>query len=177
MIQDVLSAAQPISTTLEALIPGRAETYLAWALWHTAQSEYPLASMAYLQALTVAPDRERGHYALIAARFHLATTYDMCTVGLFAAQEATRRLPDNAEAWTTLAASNYQCGHFTPAVNAARRALALEPQRADATFYRGAALARLGKAAEARITLTHAADLAPASVWRERAEILLVQLD
>jgi predicted negative regulator of RcsB-dependent stress response len=172
---DSISATHSISSTLSQLAIQRADTHLAWAAWHIAHSDYIAARQSYKVALALAPPDQRGRYALLVARFHLRTSYEICTDGIAAAEIATRELPTSADAWATLAGSSYQCGEFAPAIDAARRALADGP-RADASFYLGAALAHQGEAEAARTALIHAADLAPASIWRRRAEIILTDL-
>jgi tetratricopeptide (TPR) repeat protein len=172
---DAISATQSISTTLTQLAIQRADTHLAWAAWHIARSDYVAARQSYKVALALAPPDQRGHYALLVARFHLRTSYEICTYGIPAAEVATRELPASADAWATLAGSLYQCGEFGPAIDAARRALEDRP-RADASFYLGAALAHSGETEAARTALIRAADLAPASMWRRRAEIILADL-
>lgn len=174
-LQDLsLATTEALSTTMAALPSTDPETYLVEAAWYAARSDYLAASRAYQQVLRYAPATERGAYALLVARFYLGTTYELCDEGLPVAEEATRLLSDDPEAWTTLAASLYQCGEFSRAVTAARRAMQ-RGERADTSFYLGAALARLGEYMEARAHLVRAADLAPASVWRERAEGVLAE--
>jgi len=171
---DTITATAALAPTLRALPQGRAETHLAWAAWHLRQSDYLAASAAYQEALALAPLAEQGRYALLVADFHLSTAFEVCRGGLPAAEDAVEALPDSPDAWTALAAHRYQCGDFAGAVGAAQRALTLtEEPRADATYYLGAAHARLGAWEEARPLLIRAADLAPASVWRQRAELLL----
>jgi Flp pilus assembly protein TadD len=170
-----ISATQSISSTLSQLAIHRADTHLAWAAWYIAHSDYAAARKSYRVALALAPPDQRGRYALLVARFHLRTSYEICTSGIVAAEIATRELPASADAWATLAGSSYQCGEFEPAIEAARRALADGP-RADASFYLGAALAHSGEADAARTALIRAADLAPASMWRRRAEFILADL-
>lgn len=166
----------PITSTLRKLPIDRAETHLARAMWNIVQSEYIIASEDYRRALALAPPEERGAYALLIARFHLNTAYEICTEGLDAAHIAARELPDDPEAWAVLAGSLYQCHAFNEAADAARHALD-HAARADAAFYLGAALAHLGEWEDARAMLTRAADLAPASIWRRRAELLLAEID
>ncbi len=155
--------------TITALAPTNPDTHLAWAHWYTAQSDYVNASQEYQRALEQAQPEQRGKYALLVARFHLHTTYEICTYGLPAAELAIETLDAHEEAWTTLAASRYYCADFQGAIEAAQQALQYNA-RADAAFYLGLALNATGERAAAQIALTHAADLAPASIWRERAE-------
>ncbi|NJN93594.1 MAG: hypothetical protein HC875_05605, partial [Anaerolineales bacterium] len=176
-----LHATEPSTRTLALLPPDRPDTALAWALWYIQQRDYLQASLQYQEALRTARPSQVGRYALQAARFYLESSYEICTDGLPAAETAVRAMPNTADAWTVLAAVRYQCSEFAAAIEAAEQARTLAQQagvqRADATFYLGAALAYMGDAAAARPLLIEAADLAPASIWRERAELLLADLD
>lgn len=162
-------AARAQIDTIAALAPTNPDTHLAWAHWYTAQSDYVRASQEYQRALAQAQPEQRGQYALLVARFHLYTTYEVCTYGLPAAELAIESLGAHDEAWTVLAASRYYCADFQGAVAAAQQALQYNP-RADAAFYLGLALNATGERAAAQIALKRAADIAPASIWRERAE-------
>ncbi len=165
-----------VRALLEQLTVSRAETQLVWATWYMQQSDYIRASTAYQLALELAPPARSGEYGLLVARFHLNTSYNICTDGMNAAQQAVENLPENPAAWTVLAGSHYQCRQFSAAIAAARRALEYDPQHAAASFYLGASLGYLGQPEEARAALVQAADLAPASIWRKRAEIILSYL-
>lgn len=112
---------------------------------------------------------------MLAAQFHLATTYELCERGLPLAEQAASASADDPVALTTLAAHRYHCGELAGAVAAARAAQAAGSGPA-AAYYLGAALAALGDSANARVALIQAADLAPASDWRRRAELVLVTL-
>ncbi len=154
------------------LTPDDPDVQLAWANWHAARREYDQASLAYGRALNAAPRDERGVYALLAARFHLATTYELCEVGLPLAELAAGARPADGEALATVAANRYHCGQFAGAAEAAAAARAVGAGP-EAAYYLGAALAALGERDEARAALISAADLAPASDWRRRAELAL----
>ncbi len=168
-------AAHDELDTVARLRPDDPGVALAWASWHAARREYDQASRSYSRALALAPDTERGRYALLAATFHLATTFELCETGLSFAEVAAAEANDDPKALTTLAAFRYHCGQFAGAAEAARAA-----QRTgggpDASYYLGAALAALGDAENARSALIRAADLAPASDWRRRAELVLGML-
>lgn len=157
------------------LLPGGPDVQLAWASWYAAQREYAAAAEAYQQAVLLAVPAERWRYALLGAQFHLTTTYALCDAGLPLAEAAAASQPADAAALTTLAASYYACGAFPQAADAARSAQAAGAG-AEAAYYLGAALAALGQAGPARTQLIAAADLAPASLWRERAELALEYL-
>ncbi|RRR74632.1 MAG: hypothetical protein EI684_06610 [Candidatus Viridilinea halotolerans] len=155
--------------TVEHLAGEPADREIAWASWHSARREYDQASLAYDRALVTAKAERLGDYALLAARFHLATNYELCRIGWSMAELAARERPTNAETLTIVAAHRYRCGAFADAAEAARAA-----QRngagAEAAYYEGQALAALGETAQAYQALIRAADVAPASLWRQRAE-------
>lgn len=167
-------AAEQIESVAR-LTPHDPDIQLAWASWYVARRDYAEAALAYDRAVALAPEAERGRYALLGARFHLATTYELCEAGLPLAEMAGAALPSDAAALSTLAALRYHCGSFAQAAEAARSAQDLGAGP-DAAYYLGAALAALGERADARAQLIRAADLAPASIWRERAELALSAL-
>lgn len=91
------------------------------------------------------------------------------------AETAAAAAPEDPQALTLLAAHRYHCGQFAGAAEAARAARRTGGGP-DAFYYLGAALAALGDAEQARSALIRAADLAPASDWRRRAELALGML-
>jgi Flp pilus assembly protein TadD len=173
--QDESNAARTQIETIVQLSPARPDAYLAWASWYAAQHDYVAAAHEYQRALIAAPAAERGRYALLAASFHLELGYNLCEEGLPHAETATEQLPGSSDAWGLLAAHRYHCADFSGAVAAARSALAIADD-ARSSYYLGAGLAALGEQGEARNLLVRAADLAPASIWRERAERALARL-
>ena len=169
------SAARDQLEALSRLSPGNPAVELVWASWYAAQHDYEQASLAYERALKAAAPAEQGSYALVAARFYLATTYELCVLGLPRAELAAHELPDDATALTTVAAQRYYCGQFAGAVAAARTAQQLGAGP-EASYYLGTALAALGEREAAKAALLRAADLAPASEWCRRAELALGRL-
>lgn len=167
-------AARMQIDTVAGLTPNDPAVDLAWANWYAARRDYAEAALSYQRALLAAPPAERGRYALLGAHFHLATTYDQCLAGLPLAELAAALLADSPDALGVLAALRYHCGQLPGALEAARAAQAAGAG-AEAVYYEGVSLAELG-AAEARSALIRAADLAPASIWRERAEAALDRL-
>jgi tetratricopeptide (TPR) repeat protein len=172
---DAPDAAREQLDAVAALTPSDPDLQLAWASWHAARREYDQAALAFERALGQAPPTERGRYALLAARFHLATTYELCERGLPLAEEAGAALGAEPGAQATLAALSYRCGRYEQAAAAAREAQAAGASP-EAAFYLGAALVALDDAPAARTALIAAADLAPASDWRRRAEEELARL-
>lgn len=168
-------AARDQIDAVAQLVPGDPDVHLAWASWYAARHEYAEAGLEYGRALAQAPQPERGRYALLGARFHLATTYELCESGLPLAELAAEYGPTDAGTLSVLAAGRYHCGQYTGAAEAARAAR-VAGAGPDAAYYLGAALAALGESSEARTELIRAADLAPASIWRQRAELALSYL-
>jgi predicted Zn-dependent protease len=152
------------------LAPRAPDTQLAWGQWYAAQHDYVAAADAFQRALSAAPPDQRGGYALALARFTVDTTFQVCDAGRAAAEQAIAALPDDAHAWTTAAATRLSCGDAAGAQSAAARALRQAPASPEASYYLGRALAALGQRQAARAALINAADLAPSSPWRERAE-------
>lgn len=155
--------------------PLQPDVYISWANWYIYHHDYMHAREAYHRAMWLAPREDRGRYALLTAQFHLETSYDVCEHGLSAANVAVQVLPNDATAWTMLAATSYQCADFARAVEAAQKALDYGAG-ADALYYLGASLARQGQRDAAYTALVQAADLAPDSIWRRRAEYRLAWL-
>lgn len=165
---------------LDALVsqhPTWPETFLVHAHRALRQHDYATAMRAFHQALAlvVEPPERRGRYALLVARFHLTTTYGLCEYGLPAAEQASQLLRNHVQAWNTLAAVRYHCRSFVEAAVAARIARAWGGG-AEASYYLGAALLELAQRDEAKEMLIEAADAAPASPWRARAERKLASL-
>lgn len=163
-------------SSIRALTPQAADTHLAWAQWYAAQHDYVAAAESYQRALAEAPPAQRGAYALELSGFYVSTELHICDDGLQAVGQAARLLPDSPRAQTNLAAALLRCGDPAAARDAAAQALAHDPANPEASYYLGRALAALGDRGAARRALVSAADLAPASAWRERAETQLALL-
>jgi tetratricopeptide (TPR) repeat protein len=161
---------------VRALAPRAPDTHMAWGQWHAAQHDYVAAAEAYDHALRDAPPEERGIYALALAQFHLDTSFIVCEKGRPAAEEAAQLRPDDARVWIALSATSLVCGDPAAARAAAEQALRQNPRDAEASYHLGRALAQLGQRAAARAALVNAADFAPASPWRERAEAQIATL-
>jgi tetratricopeptide (TPR) repeat protein len=170
------TAARAQLEAVRAMAPAAPDTHLAWAQWYAARHDYITAADEYRRAFNDALPAERGRYALAMARFHVDTALHVCDIGIVAAEESARLLPDEPRTWVVLAAARLGCGETAGARDAAARALARAPTDAEANYYLGRALAALGERTEARRVLIRAADLAPASPWRARAETQLSRL-
>ena len=163
-------AARRELTAVRELAPRSPDMHLAWGQWYVAQHDYVAAADAYRQALRDAPAGQRGGYALALARFSVDTDFELCAEGQPAAGTATRALPGEPRAWAALAAAELRCANASAARAAAEQALQLAPADPEAAYYLGRALAALGERIPARQALIRAADSAPTSAWRVRAE-------
>ena len=92
-----------------------------------------------------------------------------------AAEIDARERPDDATTLRVLAACRYYCDQPLAATHAAEMA-SQAGAGAEAAYYLGLALAALGEQQAAREALIRAADLAPASPLRQRAELALMAL-
>ncbi|HEY0733580.1 MAG TPA: hypothetical protein VGD69_01635, partial [Herpetosiphonaceae bacterium] len=122
------------------------------------------------RARDIARPEVRGRYALALAEQHLSLTYRVCDSGITAANEATAIAAADPQAWQLLASMFYHCRSYNQAADAAQRGLALAPNDPALRFFLGAALWEDRSQDVARPHLIAAADLAPASEWRKRAE-------
>jgi tetratricopeptide (TPR) repeat protein len=135
-----------------------------------ARREYPQAIAERRRARDIARPEARGRYALALAEQHLSLTFRVCDSGVSAAREATTIAAADPRAWQLLAAMLYHCRSYAEAVEAARQGLKLAPNDPALHFFLGAALWESRDRDAARPHLIAAADLAPASEWRKRAE-------
>ncbi len=168
---DLTTAAARIQR-LRAAGAGGPAIELAAAGVALAARDFVAAADAYEQAVIAAPVADRARYVTLAARFHLDSGFERCTNGLQAAQAAASLLPADPNVLTILAGTRYYCGDPTGAISAAEAALAAGAG-VEARFYYGMALGMSGQIAASRAALEAVADLAPASIWRQRAETAL----
>ncbi len=138
-----------------------------------AQRRYADALAERRRARDIAPAAQRGRYALALAQHHLDLAYNLCGYGVTAAQEVTALAPTNRQAWQIMAAVHYHCGRYTDAIAAAQQGLVHAPDEPALHFFLGSALWEAKQHDDARHHLIRAADLAPNSLWRERAEDIL----
>jgi len=138
-----------------------------------AQRRYADALAERRRARDIAPPAQRARYALALAQQHVDLAYNLCDEGIAAAQDATTLAPNDAQAWHTLAAAQRHCRRYADALTAAQQGLTLAPDDPALHFYAGAALWETDQRDQGRVYLLRAADLAPASTWRERAEDIL----
>lgn len=167
--------AQAQLDALQQLAPNAPDAQLAQAQWYSAQAEYATAAEWYARATSRAPADQRAAYAGAQARFLLDTGLNVCSDGLAAATDAATLQPD-AATLTLVAQFNLACDDPAAAQRAAEHATQHDPASAEAALLLGEALANQGATTAARAALIRAADLAPASPFRARAERTLALL-
>ncbi len=98
-------------------------------------------------------------------------------------REVTKREPENARAWSDLAAAEYavalrleQPSHYAEALNAVDHALRLDPKLAEARFNRALILERLGLTQQARDAWRVYLEHDSSSAWAREANAHLRQL-
>ena len=138
-----------------------------------ARRDYPRALAERRRARDIALADVKARYALAVAEQHRSLTHDLCGEGLVAARQAVGLASTDATAWQLLANIAYHCRAYEEAVRAARDGLRYAPNEAALHFWLGAALLEHGQPELGQKHLLAAADLAPASEWRIRAEQLL----
>lgn len=159
----VLDAAEARAPLDPAIVLVRSDLLVARRL-------YPEAIAERRRARDIARPEVRGRYALALAEQHLSLTYRVCDSGIDAASEATTIAAADPQAWQLLASMYYHCRSYKQAAEAAQRGLALAPNDPALRFFLGAALWEDRDRESGRPHLIAAADLAPASEWRKRAE-------
>lgn len=138
-----------------------------------ARHDFPGAVAERRRAFEVARPAFRGRYARALAELHLRLTYQLCEAGADAARTATLLEPSAVESWRLLGSIVYHCRDFAGAADAARRGLQVAPNDAELEFWLGAALWESGQRRGGTVHLRNAADFAPSSEWRRRAEEIL----
>lgn len=171
--QGALDAADAALNPAEAAAPLDPAIPLVRADVLAARREYTRAASELQRARDIARPAARGRYALALADFYLSRAYNLCSAGVDAARAATNSAPDDPTAWRTLAALYYHCRAYDAAAVAARAGLDRVSYDAGLRYFLGVALQASGQNAQGREQLLAAADLAPASEWRARAEAAL----
>ena len=142
--------------------PGLVAAWTARGRVHRHLGETDLALSDFTEALRLRPDD------LAALRGRGETLADLGRTAEAAVDfRAALMVEPAANLWSNLANVELRLGRAAEALDAADRALGLEPERADAWFHRGGALHRLGRADEALAAFERAAALDPhqALVW------------
>lgn len=157
----------------ERLDPVAPDNAVVRAALKRAEHDYEAAAQAYEEAIALAEPEQQALYHLHAARFYHGTTWQQCEAGLTHARQAVAGLDDDAEAWMLLSEMLLRCGQPAEALAAGDQLARRWPDEPAGHFIRGSALLSLNRHDEGREALLLAADLAPTSSWRTRAEVFL----
>ncbi len=139
------------------------------------QGEYPSAEEWYEGAVTAAPEEVNFHFMLV--HFYVDHLYHVQSGGLPAAQTLVSLVPDDARAHDLLGWAYHLSGQHTEGIAALDRALHLNPELASAHYHLGSLYASTGWQALARTHLQRAIDLDTDGYYRNRAEMLLKDLE
>jgi tetratricopeptide (TPR) repeat protein len=139
------------------------------------QGDYLAAEEWYLGAVSSAPEEVDFHFMLV--HFYLDHLYRVQEGGLPAAQALLTLAPDDARAHDLLGWAHHLSGQHDEGLVTLREALNRDPELARAHFHLGSLYATLGQNDLARYHLQRAIDLDTGGYYRNRAEMLLLDLD
>jgi tetratricopeptide (TPR) repeat protein len=139
------------------------------------QGDYLAAEEWYLGAVSSAPEEVDFHFMLV--HFYLDHLYRVQEGGLPAAQALLTLAPDDARAHDLLGWAHHLSGQHDEGLVTLREALNRDPELASAHFHLGSLYATLGQNDLARYHLQRAIDLDTGGYYRNRAEMLLLDLD
>ena len=139
------------------------------------QGDYPAAEEWYVGAVSSAPEEVGFHFMLV--HFYLDHLYRVQDGGLPAAQALLALVPNDARAHDLLGWAFHLSGQHDEGLVALGEALARDPDLASAHFHLGSLYVTLGQHHLARHHLQRAIDLDTDGYYRDRAEMLLMDLD
>ena len=139
------------------------------------QGDYPAAEEWYLGAVSSAPEEIDFHFMLV--HFYLDHLYRVQDGGLPAAQTLLVLAPDDARAHDLVGWAYHLSGQHDQGVAALHQALDRDPDLASAHFHLGSLHATLGQPDLARYHLQRAIDLDTEGYYRERAELILLDME
>ena len=139
------------------------------------QSDYPNAEAWYQGAVEAAPDEVDFYLMLV--HFYLDHLYRVAERGLPAAQALVELAPEDARAHDLLGWAYHLAGQPAEGLQALRQALVLDPELVSAHFHLGSLYVYTGQHDLASQHLQRAADLDRGGFYRDRAELLLKDLD
>jgi Flp pilus assembly protein TadD len=139
------------------------------------QGDYPTAEEWYRGALEVASEEVDFH--LILTHFYLDHLYRVAEGGVPAAQALVSMAPGDARAHDLLGWAYHLAGQQGEAEMALLQALSLDPTLPSAHFHLGNVYLLTGQRELARRHLQRAADWDTDGFYRERAQLLLNELD
>ena len=139
------------------------------------QGDYPAAEEWYLGAVSSAPEEIDFHFMLV--HFYLDHLYRVQDGGLPAAQTLLVLAPDDARAHDLVGWAYHLSGQHDQGVAALHQALDRDPDLASAHFHLGSLYATRGQPDLARYHLQRAIDLDTEGYYRERAELILSDME
>jgi tetratricopeptide (TPR) repeat protein len=139
------------------------------------QGDYLVAEDWYLGAVSSAPEEVDFHFMLV--HFYLDHLYRVQEGGLPAAQTLLALVPDDARAHDLLGWAHHLSGQHDQGLVALREALDRDADLASAHFHLGSLYATLGQHDLARHHLQRAIDLDTDGYYRDRAEMILKDLE
>ncbi|MFN2185863.1 MAG: tetratricopeptide repeat protein [Anaerolineae bacterium] len=139
------------------------------------QGDYPAAEEWYAGAAASAP--EDVDFQLMLVHFYLDHLYRVEDEGLPAAQALVSLAPDDPRAYDLLGWAYHLSGQQDEAISTLREALDRNPGLVSAHFHLGSLYAGAGQVDLARQHLQRAIDLDTSGYYRERAELILKDLE
>ena len=139
------------------------------------QGDYPAAEEWYVGAVSSAPEEVDFHFMLV--HFYLDHLFRVQDGGLPAAQTLLALVPDDARAQDLLGWAYHLSGQHEKGLVALGEALARDPDLASAHFHLGSLYVTLGQHKLARHHLLRAIDLDSDGYYRDRAEMLLTDIE
>jgi tetratricopeptide (TPR) repeat protein len=137
--------------------------------------DYPQAEEWYQAAVEAAP--EDPGFQLLLAQFYVDHLYRIEEGGVPAAQKAVDMAADEPAVHDVLGWAYVLAGQPVEGEQSLRQALALDPDLVRAHFHLGSLYARSGSRAQARYHLQRAVDLDTTGFYRERAQVILNDLE
>jgi len=139
------------------------------------QGDYPAAEEWYVGAAASAPGDADFQFMLV--HFYLDHLYRVKDEGLAAAQALVSLAPDDPRAYDLLGWAYHLSGQQDEAISTLREALDRNPGLVSAHFHLGSLYAGAGQVDLARQHLQRAIDLDTSGYYRERAELILKDLE
>ena len=139
------------------------------------QGDYPAAEEWYLGAVSSAPEEVDFHFMLV--HFYLDHLYRVQDGGLPAAQTLLALASDDARAYDLVGWAYQLSGQHDQGLAALHQALVMDPDLASAHFHLGSLYTTLGQDELARYHLQRAIDLDTEGYFRERAALILLDLE
>ncbi|MGC9334798.1 MAG: tetratricopeptide repeat protein, partial [Anaerolineae bacterium] len=137
--------------------------------------DYPQAEEWYQAAVEAAP--EDPGFQLLLAQFYVDHLYRVEEGGVPAAQKAVDMAADEPAVHDVLGWAYVLAGQPVEGEQSLRQALALDPGLVRAHFHLGSLYARSGSRAQASYHIQRAVDLDTTGFYRERAQVILNDLE